>query len=325
MKKIVSIAVSLGLLVVLYYFKIDVSELFKAFSRADIPFLILGVASTAPLILLIAWRLKQLMPSERELPFVEAVGLTLSAGSLNMLLPLKMGDIAKAVFLHESGRFSGTMSISLVTFEKALDILCLLLWCMLGLFMYSNISPLFLPVKCVVVPGFALGTVFLCSRGFSSFCFSHGKRLLPSRFHSKVDRISENWAEIVGYFFADRGKAARIIIYSILIWFMHLLQIWFFILAMGGSVPLLYNFALSPLVILAGIMPFTFAGMGTRDAALIVLFQPYLTAPVAAAVALLCTSRYILPAIAGLPFLDKYMRLARKKWFPNGGGVTVMK
>ncbi len=69
------------------------------------------------------------------------------------------------------------------------------------------------------------------------------------------------------------------------------------------------NLALSPLAILAGLLPLTFAGVGTRDAALIVFYQPYFNAPTAAALGLLCTSRYIIPAIAGLPFLGQYLTM----------------
>lgn len=67
------------------------------------------------------------------------------------------------------------------------------------------------------------------------------------------------------------------------------------------------NLALSPLAILAGLLPLTFAGVGTRDAALIAFYSPYFNAPTAAALGLLCTSRYLLPAIGGLPFLGQYL------------------
>jgi len=43
--------------------------------------------------------------------------------------------------------------------------------------------------------------------------------------------------------------------------------------------------------------------LAPRDAALIAFYQPYFN-PTAAALGLLCTSRYLLPAIGGLPFLN---------------------
>ncbi len=91
---------------------------------------------------------------------------------------------------------------------------------------------------------------------------------------------------------------------SVFIWFLHLLQIWMFILALRAQTPFLANLALAPLAILAGLLPLTLAGIGTRDAALIFFYRPYLDAPTAVALGILCTMRYVLPAIGGIPFFS---------------------
>lgn len=49
-------------------------------------------------------------------------------------------------------------------------------------------------------------------------------------------------------------------------------------------------------------IPLTFAGVDTRDAALILFYQPYFDEATGAALGLLCKLRYFLPAIIGLPF-----------------------
>ena len=116
-----------------------------------------------------------------------------------------------------------------------------------------------------------------------------------------------SWNEMHDYFWSDKTQLAKIVSTSIFIWFGHLLQIWLFILALNAWTPFLANLAISPLAILAGLLPLTFAGVGTRDAALILFYQPYFDAQTAAALGLLCTSRYVIPAIAGLPFLGKYL------------------
>lgn len=118
------------------------------------------------------------------------------------------------------------------------------------------------------------------------------------------------------FFWSDKIQLFRIFGTSIFIWLLHLLQIWFFILTLNAWAPFLANLALAPLGILAGLLPLTFAGIGTRDAALIFLYHPFFNATTAAALGLLCTLRYLLPAIFGLPFLGKYLptiRTARKK------------
>lgn len=114
------------------------------------------------------------------------------------------------------------------------------------------------------------------------------------------------------YFWGDKTQLLIVSVTSIFLWFLHLLQIWLFILALKAWTPFLVNLALSPLSILAGLLPLTFAGVGTRDAALIFFYQPYFDAATGAALGLLCTSRYFLPAIIGLPFLGQMMGAAKK-------------
>jgi uncharacterized protein (TIRG00374 family) len=113
------------------------------------------------------------------------------------------------------------------------------------------------------------------------------------------------------YFWESKARLAKVTITSVFIWFLHLLQIWMFILALKAWAPFLANLALSPLAILAGLLPLTFAGVGTRDAALVLFYQPYFDAPTAAALGLLCTARYVLPATGGLPFVGQYLPKVR--------------
>jgi len=94
---------------------------------------------------------------------------------------------------------------------------------------------------------------------------------------------------------------------SVGIWLLHLLQIWMFVLALHGQAPFLANLALAPLAILAGLMPLTMAGIGPRDAALIYFYKPYLSGAAGAALGVLCTLRYVLPAIAGATVVNQYL------------------
>ena len=99
---------------------------------------------------------------------------------------------------------------------------------------------------------------------------------------------------------------------TLFIWFLHLLQIWLLAAALHAPVPLLSSLGLSSLALLAGLAPLTLAGVGTRDVATIYLFAPFLTAPTGAALGLMLTLRYVLPGLAGLPFLAEYIDVIRK-------------
>lgn len=311
MKRLISLIISLLILAIIYW-KIDFAGLIKVFQKSDPVWMFISLSMVVPLTILSAWRLQQLMPRKNanlssSLSFGEANRLILAASVLNMILPSKMGDIAKAYFLKERGHLEGNLSLSLVVFEKACDLLSLLLWCVFGLMLYPQKDLLFWVMTVGVAVGLIAGLLLLGSRKFAQIFFQLIREIAPKKFRSQVDNLELAWIEMHKYFWHDKVQLTKITATSIFIWFGHLLQIWFFILALNGKTPFIANLALSPLAILAGLLPLTFAGVGTRDAALIIFYQPYFAAPTAAALGLLCTSRYLLPALGGLPFLGQYL------------------
>lgn len=305
MKKILSLIVSGGLLL-LIYLQIDRQALAETFRQSSPLWMLASLSMVVPLTSITAWRLQQLAPRQASLGLGEATRLTLAASVLNMVLPSKMGDIAKAYFIKQRGRLDGSLALSLVVFEKACDLLSLLVWCAFGLLFYPSKDWLFWSMTAAIVVGLVVGTAILASRAIAQRCFALGRAVLPKPLHGKLDRLQQSWLEMHAYFWQDRGHLGKIALTSLVIWFLHLVQIWLFIIALRAWVPLLANLALAPLAILAGLVPLTFAGVGTRDGALIFFYQPYFDAATGAALGLLCTSRYLLPAIGGLPFFNQY-------------------
>ncbi|MFM7424082.1 MAG: lysylphosphatidylglycerol synthase transmembrane domain-containing protein [Elainella sp.] len=306
MKRLLSLLVS-GLILALIYWKIDFAALVQAFQTCNRFWLGVSLAMVVPITLLTAWRLQQLMPPVGRLDLGEANRLILAASALNMVLPSKMGDIAKAYFMRDRGHLSGSLALSLVVFEKACDMLSLLLWCAFGLLLYPQKDWLFWGMAATVVTGLVLGLLLLGSPRFAESCFRAAQAVAPKKLRAKLGQLSYAWQEMHDYFWRDRTRLLTVTTTSIFLWFLHLLQIWLFILALNAWAPFLSSLALSPLAILAGLMPLTFAGVGTRDAALIGFYAPYFDAATAAALGVLCTSRYLLPALGGLPFLNQYL------------------
>ncbi len=315
MKRLISIVVSLLILGIIYW-KIDFRRLGMAFQHSDGIWMAVSLGMVIPITLITAWRLQQLMPQEpgqrSPLSWGEANRLILVASTLNMVLPSKMGDIAKAYFMQDRGHLSGSLALSLVIFEKACDMLSLLLWCAFGLLLYPQKDWLFWLLTAIVSAGLVGGGALLASPKVAGLGFGLGETIAPQKLKLKLAKLHSAWQELHKYFWNDRRQLLTVTATSIAIWFLHLLQIWFFILALKVWTPFLTNLALSPLAILAGLLPLTFAGVGTRDAALILFYQPYFSQATAAALGVLCTSRYLLPAIGGLPFLSQSLATVRR-------------
>ena len=326
-RKLITIAISLLILCAIYY-KIDIVRLGAVFRNAEPMWLATSLTMAIPLTLLTAWRLEILAPTRVNISFAEANRLILVASALNVVLPSKMGDIVKAYFMTKRSAMSGALSLSIVIVEKMSDTLSLLLWCAFGLMLYPEKDALFWMLTALVIFGLIAGVVLLSSRSVAHIFFTSAARLIPATkidppksanrtdssrgedgfaAANKVHRLHAGWIEMQDFFWTDKVRLTGVSALSVFIWFLHLLQIWLFILALRAFAPFVVALGLAPLAIFAGLLPLTFAGIGTRDAALIFLFHHYLDAPAAAALGLLCTARYLMPAIAGLPVLRNYL------------------
>ncbi|MGC1479814.1 MAG: lysylphosphatidylglycerol synthase transmembrane domain-containing protein [Chthoniobacterales bacterium] len=304
MKRLISIGVSLGILVALYW-RIDLAKVIPIFTNASAFWMVASLGMVIPLTLLTAGRLCQLMPHEHPLRFLESARLILLASVLNLVLPSKMGDMAKAVFMADRGHVKGSLAFALVIFEKACDMLSLLVWCAVGLLMYPRKDAFFWVMTAAIIAGFIALALLLGSTVFARFVFGMAERYAPGKIAGKFGTLHESWVQMHTYFWRDKWQLTKIAANSLFIWFLHLVQIWMFTLALKESVPFLANLALSPLAILAGLLPLTFAGIGTRDAALVFLYEPYMSAAAGAALGVLCTLRYVLPALLGLPLIGR--------------------
>ena len=309
-KRFVSIVVSVAILFYIYT-KIDLVNLLAVLQNCDRPMLCLSLGMVIPITLITSWRLQQLVP-KRSLGFIEANRLILGASVLNMILPSKMGDIAKSYFMSERSNISGSLALSISIFEKACDLLSLLLWCVFGLSLYTAKDSLFWIMTVGIAIGLILGILLLSSQQFANLFFSLGIKFAPQAIAKKLRKMHTGWGEMHNYFWSDKRQLLLIVSTSIFIWFLHLLQIWLFILALKAFTPFIVSLALSPLSILAGLLPLTFAGIGTRDAAIIYFYQDYFNEATGAALGLLCTSRYFIPALVGLPFLGQMLGASKK-------------
>ena len=310
-KRFISLIISTSLLFYIYS-RIEITKLWSVFQNCNPFWMTISLSMLIPLTLFTSWRLQQLMPKGTNLGFIEANRLILGSSVLNMVLPSKMGDIAKAYFMRERDNLSGSLSLVIVIFEKACDLLSLLLWCIFGLFFYPKKDPFFWLLTIIITGGFLIGVFLLGWRAFADLFFTLSSRFAPKKLQSQLQKMQQSWNEMHQYFWSDRRQLLIITLTSIFIWFLHLLQIWLFILALKAWTPFIISLALSPLSILAGLLPLTFAGVGTRDAALIWFYQPYFSEAIGAALGLLCTSRYFIPAIVGLPFLGQMMATVKR-------------
>ena len=140
------------------------------------------------------------------------------------------------------------------------------------------------------------------------------ERALPRRRLRKLRALADGWPDLLAVL---RGRRRWIVSFSIGLWLVHLFQMWMFTVALSVPVPTTVFVSLVAVALMAGQLPFTIAGLGARDVALVVLLSPYMAPESAAALGVLVATRNLLPPLIGLPMMGRYPR------FDGGGGAAV--
>ncbi len=296
-------------LLALLYAVIDVRTLISAIRGADYFWLTIGILMIIPLTVVTAWRFT-LVVMDGRLGLGEASRLVLAASTLNLFLPSKLGDFAKAYVLSTKHEMSGEVALSIVVFEKALDMASLLLWGVVAVayvgLSQSGIAIFVLPLILLFA---ALLMLILPLPAFPRLVRFVAARL-PSRPAARLTSFAESSFTLAAWFWRRRMRAVSVVALSIALWGAHLFQFLLFSRAVGGVVPAWDNMAFAALSILVGLVPFTLAGIGSRDVAIVYFYSPYLSPGAAAFLGILATLRYVIPAVAGVPFIGTMIAAA---------------
>ena len=306
-KRLIGIAVS-ALILWLIWRRIDAHALEEAVRTCNPQWLLVALACVVPLNLVMAWRFRLLARSTISL--WDALRLILSASTLNLVLPSKMGDLAKGWALAQRHGTNGHVAFGIVLLEKTLDLASLLLWGVTALVWIAGNNPWLWAAS-----GAAAGCLLLLLLLIAPFPAAALMRQLsghlPPRFGRELCDFAGQWQELTGWFWADWQRAAGVIAMSVLLWAGHLTQFWLLAHALSARIPFIDNMAFATLSILVGLIPFTLGGIGTRDAAIIFFYRAWLWPNQGALLGVLATVRYLIPAIAGLPFLHDYRPVRR--------------
>jgi uncharacterized membrane protein YbhN (UPF0104 family) len=301
MKRLVSIGVSLGILGILYAL-LDWAAILNVLAKADPGLLALSLVLLVGLILASGFRLHLLARyGDFVLSFPVAMESTFAANAVNLFLPGKLGDLLKAVVMTKRAPERMPTALALGVWEKLADLALLFLMAALPLVLFGS-EPLTALVLSVV--GLA---------GLSSLTIP---QILgyPLGSLAKLRPLRRSWTEVLLALRSPRWALPVLLGLSAAIWCGHLLQIAIMAAAIGvsGSLELwVMLVSLLPVAIVAGLVPLTFAGVGVRDAALVVLLSPLIGSSAAAALGILFWLRYLVPGLLGSPLLPRFLSLVQ--------------
>jgi len=302
--RVLSLGVSAALLVGLYR-SLDARLIGQALLQADKVWLPLSIGAILPITVLRAGRFFLVAPAGA-LPGVgEALRLTLVASALNVVIPAKAGDLIKSYFIAKRGDTSPGVALAVVVYERLSDLFGVIAWCVVG-FVVGRPEVPGLPSQFWLALGI-LGTVcaiLITSRRVAALLPALIDSVLPQGKLRRVRAAAHGWPDLLRQL---AGRRRWILPFSLILWLMHLFQMWLFTIALDVPIPFTVCASLSAVALMAGLIPLTIAGIGTRDVALVVLLARYMAPESAAAMGILIATRGIVPALLGMPMMGPYL------------------
>lgn len=296
--------------------RLNLPKLTGELQRVRFGLLLASLGLFIPQIYLFSVRWRMMIRDFCRISLGESIRLILAATSLNVLLPSKLGDFSKAYFLKRWGGLTLKRGANLVFFERYLD-LCAL-GVVAGLFALLQ-APMEIPFIYSVLyfAGCLLSVFFLMTLRLESILpTGNHPPSVGEKFKLKLVELLGDTREYLKTIQRSPGRLLFILALSAVIWLIQVYQFHMLFACFHRDVPAGVSMSLIPQSILAGLLPITVAGIGTRDSALIYLFRPWVETEIIAGVGVLATIRYLIPALIGIPYLNRY--IAPKETLPHG-------
>ena len=305
---IITILVTI-IIFILLFARIKDSDFLVNIKNINIFFLMIAIIALAPGILLLAYRWKLMISDYKKISFLESVRIFMFSQTTSIITPSRVGEYGKTFFLRDK-KFNLKIGTSAFLLEKIFDVFFIALFCFVGIMSIKKpINHTLIMVVYIVFFMLLAGMILLLSVSFrkNSFLFGLINKIIP---FAKLKNLIFDMLSYLEKIKKDKKKLCLIFAVSFLAWFFLLFEGYLFFWAIGyqSQVSFFTALGLIPIGILIGMIPITIAGMGTRDAAFVMLFSYYVPAQMIIIFGLLFSLRYFVPALIGLIWTKRYVK-----------------
>ena len=294
-KKAVALSITL-LLLYLIYSKIDLQVFYKNIININVSYLFwaLSLFPVIPIIKAYRWRI--ILGDEINASYFTVLKVLMAGSVFNLFAPSKLGDFSRVYFCKKELTNDTHRIFNSVIVEKICDVFALCLICLVSLnFVNVNYS---IKVSILIFSLILFFTILIItSVDFHRFEFLN--RLFEK---IKLIEIFDDARSLKKEIKYNKVFILKIFTISIFYWYIVLFQIHMFFLMFNLKAPFVLVVSLVPIALFIGMIPITVSGIGTRDVALIFLFSGHFSSEIMAAIGILCSSRYLVTCLIGLPF-----------------------
>ena len=249
-------------------FVVDVPHILSTLSKANFGLVALSIILVIPHLATKAWRWQVLLRSVGiNIDLLEAARLYAVGQAAGFLTPGQAGDAVKAVYLRGAGHSLGRSLVTVVV-DRLYDLLVvggLAVW---GIFVFGQVPQGQTAIIALFVAGIALLFVLFSSRGWQGPLAKVITRRVPARFLKGRD-LQTTLESLV----LPRRALVTSFAITVVSFVVSYFRSWLLFAALGLNVPIAYFLAATSIAGIAAILPVTVGGVGTRDAAFVVLFS----------------------------------------------------
>ena len=308
LKSIILIAFSVLILTILYN-KVDFIQFKNVLKESNKLLLILGFIMSCLLGVISGIkytyfsRLFKISPTPTVFTAIKSYFI---AGSFNIILPSKLGDFGKSYICSRIDNINYTKELYLYTiYEKISDLFALILITFLSynfFQLFSSCSINKTQLNCIDLLGSQFLFYLLIILSLFTFLIIN-----PFLILNKLKSFFPNNINMMIKVITDYKKSSLIIYhcFTIFFWLINLLQIQIFALSLKMNLFSTAGILTISLTILCGLVPVTFAGIGSREIILTSLLAPVFGTVKPLLLGTLFTSRYIIPALIGLIYIKE--------------------
>jgi len=265
------------ILFVIILSKMNIGEIFQNIKNIRLPYLIFALILTVPTFInkTLCWNyiIKQ---QGINYNLKDSFLMYCSGLYIGLLTPGRMGEIAKALYLKKDGHSIGKSLVSTIL-DRLTDFAFLLVFLFLGsLFFLTIFQKQILISISILIISILLFVIFLKIGLIKWILGKLFKVFIPQKYQQSWKL---NFQDFVNDLKIYKLKNYLIIfLITAFSWIFYYLQMYILAKGVNLNVPFLY---LAIAVTVAGfitLIPISISGIGTRDAALIILFSPFLIA-----------------------------------------------
>jgi glycosyltransferase 2 family protein len=261
--RLLGLALFIGIL-----FVVDVPHIWATLSTANFALVALSIILVLPHLATKAWRWQVLLRGVGiNIDLLDASRLYAIGQAAGFLTPGQAGDAVKAVYLKGAGHSLGRSLVTVVV-DRLYDLLVvggLAVW---GIFVFGEVPQGQTAIIALFVGGIVVLFVLFSSHGWQGPLARVIQRVVPQRFLKGRDAQATLEGLVL-----PRSVLAQSFGITIISFIVSYFRSWLLFAALGLNVPIAYFLAATSIAGIAAILPVTIGGVGTRDAAFVVLFS----------------------------------------------------